>query len=107
CTVSWRRSPQLRSAEGRRCWGSRKMSSHEEFTTLAGHASRQTILPLAPSTGYLVIKRAYDILGALLLALLVLPLLLIIAFLIRLDGGTALYHQERLGRDGKNFRFWK
>ncbi|WIY54202.1 sugar transferase [Devosia sp. YIM 151766] len=83
------------------------MSSHEEFTTLAGHASRQTILPLAPSTGYLVIKRAYDILGALLLALLVLPLLLVIAFLIRLDGGTALYYQERLGRDGKIFRFWK
>lgn len=83
------------------------MSSNEEFTTLAGRASRPNTLPLAPSTRYLVIKRTYDVLGALLLALLVLPLLLVAAFLIRLDGGTALYCQERLGRGGRVFRFWK
>jgi lipopolysaccharide/colanic/teichoic acid biosynthesis glycosyltransferase len=83
------------------------MSSHEEFTTLERPSSRPTTLPLAAPTFYPVVKRSYDILGALFLGILVLPFLLVAAMLVRFDGGPALYYQERVGRGGRIFRFWK
>lgn len=36
-----------------------------------------------------------------------LPLIMILVILIRLDGGSALYLQPRIGRDGRVFRLWK
>ncbi|MDB5527022.1 MAG: Undecaprenyl-phosphate galactosephosphotransferase [Devosia sp.] len=36
-----------------------------------------------------------------------LPLIMILVFLIRLDGGPAFYLQPRIGRDGRIFRLWK
>ncbi|MET3899005.1 exopolysaccharide production protein ExoY [Devosia sp. UYZn731] len=36
-----------------------------------------------------------------------LPLIMILVVLIRLDGGSALYLQPRIGRDGRVFRLWK
>jgi lipopolysaccharide/colanic/teichoic acid biosynthesis glycosyltransferase len=53
-------------------------------------------------------KRALDVLGAAAGILLLWPLLLAIAVLVRLeDGGPALFRQERVGRGGRPFRILK
>jgi exopolysaccharide biosynthesis polyprenyl glycosylphosphotransferase len=55
-----------------------------------------------------VLKRVIDILGAALALIVLLPALLVIALLIRLDSpGPALFRQERIGRDGRPFRMLK
>jgi exopolysaccharide biosynthesis polyprenyl glycosylphosphotransferase len=56
----------------------------------------------------LVFKRAIDILGAGLGLILFLPLLLVIAVLVKLDSrGPALFRQERVGQGGRRFRILK
>ncbi len=53
-------------------------------------------------------KRLIDVLGGALISLLILPLLLLIALLIRLDSrGPALYKARRLGRGGQYFGCYK
>lgn len=55
-----------------------------------------------------VSKRLIDIFGAALGILLLIPLMLVIALLIRLDStGPIFFQQERLGRYGKPFTLWK
>ncbi len=54
------------------------------------------------------LKRAFDLFAAGVMALVFLPVGLVIAFLIKLDGkGPVFYSQERVGRDGKGFRLLK
>src|SRR5262249_48681344 len=54
------------------------------------------------------IKRALDVLGALVLIVLTAPLLAALAVAIKLDSpGTALFAHRRLGRDGRRFRCLK
>ena len=54
------------------------------------------------------LKRALDLLGAGLGLLAVMPLLLVIAAAIKLDGrGAVLYRQRRVGRHGKHFEMLK
>ena len=58
--------------------------------------------------GYLTAKRCLDILLSLALLLLFLPLLLVVAALVRLDSpGPALYRTRRYGRDGATFEMLK
>ena len=53
-------------------------------------------------------KRAMDIVGALILLAIVLPLLLLVALAIVLDSrGGPLYRHERVGRGGGRFTCWK
>jgi len=52
-------------------------------------------------------KRACDVLLVLLAAPIVLPLILILAALVRRDGGPAFFVQERVGAGGRIFRMWK
>jgi exopolysaccharide biosynthesis polyprenyl glycosylphosphotransferase len=53
-------------------------------------------------------KRAFDLVGALLLVLLGSPVLLALAIIVRLTSpGPALYRQVRVGRDGQPFRMIK
>lgn len=52
-------------------------------------------------------KRLFETLLVLLSAPFVLPFCLLIAGLIRLEGGPAFYRQERVGRDGRRFQMWK
>lgn len=52
-------------------------------------------------------KRCLDIALVLLGAPFVLPLVLILAALIRRDGGPAFYSQKRLGQGGRIYRIWK
>lgn len=83
------------------------MSSHEEFSAFDRGLSRPDTLPLPPFSGYPAFKRTCDIVGALALGILILPLVLLTALMIRRDGGSAFYFQERVGRGGQVFRFWK
>jgi lipopolysaccharide/colanic/teichoic acid biosynthesis glycosyltransferase len=48
-------------------------------------------------------KRAFDILGAVLLGLLFSPLILIIVALIRIEGQPVLFWHKRIGRNGRSF----
>ncbi len=52
-------------------------------------------------------KRVLDIFFVLLASPMVLPLVLLLGLVIRLDGGPVFYSQDRVGRNGRIFRFWK
>jgi lipopolysaccharide/colanic/teichoic acid biosynthesis glycosyltransferase len=53
------------------------------------------------------LKRVFDITAVLLALPIVLPVILGLALLVRRDGGPAFYSQNRIGRNGRVFRFWK
>lgn len=54
-----------------------------------------------------VFKTFLDRLGALLLIIMLAPVLVATAIAVRLDGGPALFTQERVGRDGRSFKMIK
>ena len=60
-----------------------------------------------PAPEYLLIKRLLDIVVSFTALILLSPLMIVIAILIRMDGGTALYRQNRLTKDGKVFELLK
>jgi exopolysaccharide production protein ExoY len=49
------------------------------------------------------LKRLFDVVGALALTVALLPLLLVIAALVKADGGPVLFAHERVGRGGRRF----
>jgi lipopolysaccharide/colanic/teichoic acid biosynthesis glycosyltransferase len=53
------------------------------------------------------LKRLLDCLLVLLAAPIVVPTVLLLAALVRLDGGPAFYSQQRIGQGGRIFRIWK
>lgn len=53
------------------------------------------------------VKRPLDILAVIALLPIILPVILILAFLVRRDGGRPFYSQLRVGRSGRSFRLWK
>lgn len=58
--------------------------------------------------GSLFLKRLFDIVVSLIMLLILWPIILIIALLIRLDSpGPAIYKQERVTTNGKHFMIWK
>lgn len=55
-----------------------------------------------------IIKRTLDIFLVVLVLVLLFPVLLLIAALIRLDSpGNAFYSQDRIGHNGRHFKLWK
>jgi lipopolysaccharide/colanic/teichoic acid biosynthesis glycosyltransferase len=57
---------------------------------------------------YLIFKRLFDILGSLILLVLLSPVFLVLAIMIKLDSkGPVFYRQERVTRYGKIFRIFK
>jgi exopolysaccharide production protein ExoY len=52
-------------------------------------------------------KRVLDILGAVLLGVVFTPLMIVIGFLLRSDGGPIIYRHRRVGRDGQIFECLK
>lgn len=57
---------------------------------------------------YLTIKRIIDFLFSLIILLILLPLFLVVAILIKLDSkGPVIFKQSRLGKDGNVFKVWK
>ncbi|HEX5565979.1 MAG TPA: exopolysaccharide biosynthesis polyprenyl glycosylphosphotransferase [Streptomyces sp.] len=77
---------------------------------LAG-AGGLTVLHVDPAARHglpVLLKRATDTVGALLLAVLLAPVLVAVALAVRLSSpGPVLYRQVRLGRDRVPFRMWK
>jgi lipopolysaccharide/colanic/teichoic acid biosynthesis glycosyltransferase len=59
------------------------------------------------SGAYRLAKRGLDLLLVLMTAPVSLPLVGVLALLVRLDGGPAFYGQQRLGRNGRVFTLWK
>ncbi|MGZ7846670.1 undecaprenyl-phosphate galactose phosphotransferase WbaP [Haemophilus sp. SZY H57] len=53
------------------------------------------------------VKRTMDIVGTILLIMLLSPLLIVLYFIIKKDGGDAIYGHPRVGRNGKIFRCLK
>lgn len=66
-------------------------------------ATAQTAKPFYAEHG----KRAMDVIVVLLGLPIALPLLTVLAVLVRLDGGPAFYRQTRIGRGGVRFGCWK
>ena len=60
-----------------------------------------------PDAEALVIKRGIDLFGSGLALLVASPLLLVVAALIKLDGGPVFFAQERAGLYGRRFRMYK
>lgn len=60
-----------------------------------------------PTPEYLVWKRTFDIAVAGTALVVFAPLMIILAIIIRMDGGTAFYRQKRLTKDGKVFEILK
>lgn len=56
---------------------------------------------------YGVGKRLIDIVLVIVGAPLALPIVLVLAIMVRLDGGTAFYLQPRVGKNGRIFKLWK
>jgi len=54
-----------------------------------------------------VFKRIFDVFFCLLIAPLVLPVVAVLAFIVRMDGGPAFFSHTRVGRDGRAFKCWK
>jgi exopolysaccharide biosynthesis polyprenyl glycosylphosphotransferase len=55
-----------------------------------------------------VVKRAFDLIGAMLMLIVLSPFLALIALLVKLDSrGPLIYSQERVGLDGRSFRIHK
>ena len=60
-----------------------------------------------PSPEYLFFKRFFDILLSGLALVILSPLMIVLAIIIRSDGGTAFYRQKRLTKNGKIFEVLK
>lgn len=57
---------------------------------------------------YLIIKRMFDIIGSFVGLLICLPVIIIIAIIIKLeDGGPIIFKQLRVGKNGKKFYIYK
>lgn len=79
-------------------------------TLMAGaariHLFHLPMLELAkyhPSPEYLFFKRFFDILLSGIALIILSPLMIVLALIIRSDGGTAFYRQKRLTKDGRVF----
>lgn len=60
-----------------------------------------------PTPEYLIWKRAFDIVVAGTALVVFSPIMVVLAIIIRMDGGTAFYRQKRLTKDGKVFEILK
>ena len=60
-----------------------------------------------PTPEYLVMKRTFDIVVAGTALVVFAPIMIVLAIMIRMDGGTAFYRQKRLTKDGKVFEILK
>ena len=60
-----------------------------------------------PPLEFRIMKRAFDMLVSGVALLLLSPVMLVVALMVRRDGGPALYRQVRLTKDGKEFEILK
>jgi exopolysaccharide biosynthesis polyprenyl glycosylphosphotransferase len=83
-------------------------ASQDAGVAPAGDPGRSIVLSPAWKGWQRMAKRALDVAASLILLLVLAPLLLTIAVLVRLDSpGPAIFRQTRFGKDGKRFTFLK
>lgn len=92
--------------------GGSSSNSHSDAAILAcdGRTTRQSHPPAlsAPRTAYTYLKPLADGVGALLLALLLFPVVVIVSLLVLINDGTPLlFWQQRPGRHGEPIRVYK
>jgi Undecaprenyl-phosphate galactose phosphotransferase WbaP len=63
--------------------------------------------PAPPASPYAAAKRILDVAGSIVLAAVFFPLILLIAILMRREGGSIIYKHWRIGRDGRAFECLK
>lgn len=74
---------------------------------MQGAARPQTSQMVAETVYRNYLKRIVDALVVAASAPVVLPVVLVLAIMIKRDGGLAFYTQDRIGRNGRIFRIWK
>lgn len=86
-------------------------SDYMEQTTQTQAAGENNVISIAnkkDSIAYRAIKRGFDIVSSLLGLIILSPLFLVVAFLIKKeDGGPVIFTQERTGLDNKPFKMYK
>ena len=90
------------------------MNEHAHLGPRAGTPTRTERYPapydveIADSPGYRAAKRAFDLIVGSVILVLLLPIIPLIALMIRLDSpGPVFYRQRRVGRGGREFDFYK
>lgn len=80
-----------------------------EISTEMTHTPNEEILVLQPRKLYEFGRRAQDIFFSALALIVLSPILLLIALIIVIDdpGGSPIFAQERVGKNGKLFKFYK
>ena len=81
------------------------MSSAEEMNLM--HLPMLLVRRYSPVPEYLFFKRLFDIVLSTAALIILSPLMIVLALLIRSDGGTAFYRQTRLTKDGREFEVLK
>lgn len=77
------------------------------MTTMAT-AAKSVQATASASRAYLVAKRAMDLLGSGLALLFLAPVFTVVALIIKLeDGGPVFFSQKRVGKGGREFKFYK
>lgn len=78
------------------------------FHVRSFHSPILSVRRCSPMPEYVFVKRIFDVLFSALVLLVLSPLMLVVALLIRCsDGGPAIYRQIRLTRGGKEFEMYK
>jgi exopolysaccharide production protein ExoY len=77
------------------------------LSEMDAEAAAGYVAPVTDGLYRRLFKRWFDTGLILLAAPFVLPVILVLGFLVRRDGGPAFYVQDRVGLDGRVFRLWK
>lgn len=86
----------------------RQIAEMQSGQVRISHLSENDLGSLIPNASYTSIKRLLDILGALMLVPLCMPLLIFLALLIKFDSpGSPIFIQNRMGFRGQTFRMIK
>ncbi|MGI6109637.1 MAG: sugar transferase [Eubacteriaceae bacterium] len=94
------------------------MNIQERIPTFPAHSTSgndqellftETLLSRHESIVYLIFKRAFDVIVSLIALILLMPFFLVLACLIIIDDpkGSPVYKQERVGKNGRVFTFYK
>lgn len=83
------------------------MNTGQDTIALGTGRGRDILRRYRRNRAYAFAKRGLDILVVLLSAPITIPIVAFLSLLIRRDGGTALYRQKRLGKNGRVFTLWK
>lgn len=86
------------------------MSVKSRSIAMASIAASPSIASVETARPWLyrsLVKRPLDVMMVVLTSPVVLPLVLLLALIVMLDGRNPFYSQKRIGRDGRIFRMWK